>query len=64
VEPGVSVACPYCGEPTWVAVDPDGGSRQRFVSDCEVCCRPIHARVTLHPDGSILAHARTEDDAG
>ena len=58
---GHTVNCPYCGEPTWVAVDPDGGSEQRFVSDCEVCCRPIEFRVAIGSDGAATIEALTED---
>ncbi len=57
---GSTVTCPYCGEPTWVTVDADGGGRQRFVSDCEVCCRPIEFRVTVGPDGIAAIEALTD----
>lgn len=32
--------CAYCFEPNSVFVDPSGGSHQRYVDDCQVCCRP------------------------
>jgi hypothetical protein len=63
LEAGAEVACPYCGEPVWVAVDPGGGLRQSFISDCEVCCRPIRFRATVGEDGTVVLDARTEDDA-
>jgi hypothetical protein len=61
MDKGQTVSCPYCGEPTCVAVDPDGGSSQRFVSDCEVCCRPMELRVTIGSDGAAAIQASTED---
>jgi len=36
-----SVTCPYCFENFWLAVDPSDGETQRWIWDCEVCCRPI-----------------------
>jgi hypothetical protein len=44
--------CPYCGEWITVFVDTGGGPRQRTVSDCDVCCRPIELdiRVEVDPD--------------
>jgi hypothetical protein len=35
-----TVQCPYCGETFELAVDTSVGS-QRFITDCEVCCRPL-----------------------
>ena len=32
--------CAFCFEPNRVMVDPAGGSHQRYVEDCQVCCRP------------------------
>ena len=32
--------CAGCGERNQSAVDISGGSRQTYVEDCEVCCRP------------------------
>ena len=61
MEQGRTVSCPYCGEPTWVGVDPDGGREQRFVSDCEVCCRPIEFHVARGADGATTIEARTAD---
>jgi hypothetical protein len=60
---GTEVGCPYCGEPCWIPVDAGGGTEQCFVSDCEVCCRPIHLRILLARDGAIHVSAVTEDDA-
>ena len=61
MDQGQTIGCPYCSEPTWVTVDPDGGSNQRFVSDCEVCCRPMEVQVTIGSDGAATILASTED---
>ena len=42
--------CPYCGETISVEVDASAGERQSFVSDCEVCCKPINFKVRIHQD--------------
>ena len=48
------VYCPYCGEPNEVALDPGSGSRQDYIEDCPVCCRPW--RVTVRYDADGTAH--------
>ncbi len=40
------ITCPHCGESIEIALDAGSGSRQEYVEDCEVCCRPW--RVTVH----------------
>ncbi|MBK8190563.1 MAG: CPXCG motif-containing cysteine-rich protein [Vampirovibrionales bacterium] len=32
--------CAYCFQTNSAFIDPDGGSVQRYVEDCQVCCRP------------------------
>jgi transposase-like protein len=32
--------CPFCGQENQLEVDTSIGA-QRFVTDCEVCCRPF-----------------------
>lgn len=32
--------CPYCFQVLEAVVDPSQGASQRYVEDCEVCCRP------------------------
>lgn len=59
---GQTLGCPYCGQPTFVPVDRDGGGTQAFVSDCEVCCRPMEVRVIIASDGSTVIQMFTEDD--
>ena len=45
--------CPYCGEVITLRVDRTGGSRQFFVTDCEVCCRPIDIDLDIESDGYV-----------
>lgn len=54
LESDVTYACPSCGEENAVGVDPSGGSRQRFVEDCPVCCRPLVFVVTVDRDGDAF----------
>lgn len=57
-----TVWCPYCGEPSEVAVDPGGGDVQEYVEDCPVCCRPWRVTVTYDVDGTAAVWARTDDE--
>ena len=54
--------CPYCGEPITVRVDQTGGSRQFFITDCEVCCRPIQIEVDIDSDGYVNLIAKREGE--
>jgi transposase-like protein len=49
----VEIVCPYCGETVTVTVDEGGGSAQRYVEDCSVCCRPIEISVGTSEDGDF-----------
>jgi hypothetical protein len=37
--------CAGCGELNDITVDPSGGTRQEYVEDCQVCCKPNLLRV-------------------
>lgn len=54
--------CPYCGETVDLDVDESGGSRQSFVQDCPVCCRPWQVDVTLEEDGEWNVTLRKTDE--
>jgi hypothetical protein len=56
------VYCPYCGEPSEVAVDPGGGAQQEYVEDCPVCCRPWRVTVAYQSDGTVDVWAQTDDE--
>jgi hypothetical protein len=47
-----SIQCPYCGETFELLIDTSDGDVQ-FVTDCEVCCRPMDIRAGCVP-GEIL----------
>lgn len=45
------VDCPHCGEPNDISLDPGSGSKQEYVEDCQVCCRPWLMYVTYDRQG-------------
>jgi hypothetical protein len=57
----VDVHCPYCGEPLELLVDASEDG-QRYIEDCQVCCRPINVTVTVEGDGSIGVDVRSENE--
>lgn len=62
LESDAAYTCPSCSETNYVGVDPAGGSRQRFVEDCPVCCRPIEFEVVIDRDGdAIVSRAERAD---
>jgi len=60
--PATDIQCPYCGETISVLIDDSAGA-QRYVEDCQVCCRPIEIAVTFGADGDLQLTAAAEDDA-
>lgn len=38
--------CAGCGEWNETVIDETGGSRQQYVEDCHVCCKPNVLRIT------------------
>ncbi len=57
----VLIHCPYCGEPIEILVDASVDS-QRYIEDCQVCCRPIDIAVTVDEDGELQVSATSEND--
>lgn len=55
------VHCPYCGEPIDIYVDDSAGS-QRYIEDCQVCCRPIDVAVSVDADGDLQVQVSTENE--
>ena len=43
--------CPYCAAEISIRVDQTAGNRQFFVTDCEVCCRPIEIELDIDSEG-------------
>jgi len=54
-------ACPYCGEPLTLALDP-GAEGQTYVEDCQVCCRPILVQVSTDGQGGLQFDLQREDE--
>ena len=54
--------CPYCGESVDLDIDEGGGSRQSYVEDCSVCCRPWQVTVMQDRNGEWSADLRTSDE--
>ena len=57
-----TIDCPYCGEPNLLAIDVSAGA-QRYVEDCQVCCRPMTVTVSLSAQGLPQVSVRAQDDA-
>ncbi len=57
----VDVHCPYCGESIGILVDASAGD-QRYVEDCQVCCRPIDIAVSIDQDGDTIVAVQGEND--
>jgi len=57
----VSIQCPHCWEMIEVVVDCSLGD-QRYIEDCEVCCRPIILHIHIDPAGEPLVQASRDDD--
>lgn len=57
-----SIQCPYCGERIDIQVDASAGE-QRYIEDCQVCCRPIGIEVWLDADEDVQVNVRSEDEA-
>lgn len=60
--PHLSIRCPYCGESIALLVDDSAGG-QRYIEDCQVCCRPIVVTVRVEEDGALRIQAGTENEA-
>ena len=58
MEDSETIQCPYCGQRFDLVVD-TSIPRQRFTTDCEVCCRPIEVSAECEA-GEILSLEVTE----
>lgn len=54
-------ACPWCGEPVTLLLDPGGAATQQYVEDCSVCCRPWDVQVTWDADGRAWVELNPQD---
>jgi hypothetical protein len=57
LESDIAYQCPYCLEENYLGVDPSGGSQQRLIEDCPVCCRPIAFAIRLDRDGDAIVES-------
>lgn len=55
-----SVDCPYCGESIELLID-CSIMQQRYIEDCQVCCRPINVNVSID-DEEIMIQVTNEDE--
>jgi hypothetical protein len=56
------IDCPYCGERINLALDTSAGP-QRYIEDCQVCCRPITVVLDVDADGDAVVRVQSEEDA-
>jgi hypothetical protein len=52
--------CDACGEEIVIPLDLSSGTRQDFVEDCPVCCRPNVIHVEVEEDGSVRLWGEAE----
>ncbi len=57
-----SYLCDACGEEIVTPIDLSAGSRQEYVEDCPVCCRPHVIHVEIDADGNAIMWAEPEQD--
>jgi transcription elongation factor Elf1 len=55
-----SFDCPYCGEEISMVLD-DSVSRQTYIEDCEVCCRPIEITYMIEDEALVEFVAGTTE---
>jgi C4-type Zn-finger protein len=56
-----NINCPYCGEIIEVVLD-CSVPHQRYIEDCQVCCRPINFDVTVDEEGDAAVFVATDDE--
>jgi hypothetical protein len=54
-----SYSCCWCGEESITEVDVSQGFSQRYIEDCQVCCRPMIFFVTFDEE-TLEASISTE----
>jgi hypothetical protein len=59
-ETTVFVRCPYCGEPIELLVDATLPN-QKYIEDCEVCCRPMVVEVDATADEPVVSLRRENE---
>lgn len=54
MEDYVTAVCPFCAQSFSVDVDVAGGGDQVFITDCEVCCRPVRVHLSVDAEGEVF----------
>ena len=55
------IHCPYCGESLEIVVD-SFVSRQEYIEDCQVCCKPMTLRISIGDAGQPNIEVHGEND--
>jgi len=56
----VKILCPYCSGDNFTEVD-CSEKEQRYVEDCQVCCRPMTLFINVNEQGEPLVTAKHEN---
>ena len=49
--------CAVCGETNAIGIDVTGGSHQRLLEDCPICCRPLVFTIVVDRDGDCIVES-------
>ncbi len=61
IEQDYSFLCPHCGVALSARLDLSGGTNQKFIQDCETCCKPIEIIVSFE-NGEVLSFSAEASD--
>ena len=53
METSATIDCPFCGQSFELTID-TSIANQRFITDCEVCCRPLEIVAESEP-GEVVS---------
>jgi hypothetical protein len=55
------VRCPYCYEVIELSIDCSVSS-QRYIEDCQVCCRPINVSIHISELDTVVVRVTHENE--
>ena len=58
----LDVVCPYCGESIEVRIEQEEAG-QRYIEDCQVCCKPITFNVSMSMEGQLSVSVYDENES-
>lgn len=61
IEQDYSFLCPHCGVELSAHLDLSESAKQRFIQDCETCCKPIQIEVRFEGDEVVHFSADPAD---